>query len=334
MGLNIRTALRGFFLVAASSVSGCGGADRMLPAGTRPAGTGGEAISELPAKVLNVSYGPHARQSLDFYPARVDGLAPLVLWIHGGGFVKGSKANIPRPLLEGALAAGYHVASIEYRLAQDAPWPGPFMDCARAVQFLRGRADVWHIDADHIAATGGSAGGGIALWLAFHADLADASSPDPVARHSTGLSCVATVNAQSSYDPHYIRTIIGGPAYRVQFLQTLFRATPEEFDRLENRRMFAAASPMTHATAAAPPVLLFYSHPNDPPLKVTVPGHGIHHPRFGEVLKEKLDGLGAECLFRGRDDYPDWADSRLWQLFTRDAMAFFGKRFTAADGSG
>jgi acetyl esterase/lipase len=57
-------------------------------------------------------------------------------------------------------------------------------DGARAVQYLRSRAKEWNLDPARVAATGGSAGAGISLWLAFHADLADPKSKDPVARQS------------------------------------------------------------------------------------------------------------------------------------------------------
>jgi acetyl esterase/lipase len=68
-----------------------------------------------------------------------------------------------------------------------APFPAPQRDAARAIQFLRSKATVWNIDPARVVAFGGSAGAGISLWLALHADLAETNSPDPVARQSTRL---------------------------------------------------------------------------------------------------------------------------------------------------
>jgi acetyl esterase/lipase len=65
------------------------------------------------------------------------------------------------------------------------------LDGGRAVQFARSKAKEWNIDKARIAATGGSAGAGISLWLAFRDDLADPKSDDPVARESTRLTCAA-----------------------------------------------------------------------------------------------------------------------------------------------
>src|SRR5207302_1964795 len=62
-------------------------------------------------------------------------------------------------------------------------------------------------------ATGGSAGAGISLWLAFHADLAQPDSKAVVARQSTRLTCAGLFGAQSSYDPPVTKKIIGGRAH-------------------------------------------------------------------------------------------------------------------------
>src|SRR5262249_50241034 len=87
--------------------------------------------------VRDAKYGPHARNVLDLWKARADSPTPLVVFIHGGGFRGGDKANVPPQLLEHCLKAGISVASINYRLSQQAAFPAPMNDGARAVQFLR-----------------------------------------------------------------------------------------------------------------------------------------------------------------------------------------------------
>jgi len=74
---------------------------------------------------------------------------------------------------------------------------GPLGDAARALQFVRSKAAEWNIDKTRIGATGGSAGACSSLWLAFHDDLADPKSSDPVARESTRLLCAAVIGSLS-----------------------------------------------------------------------------------------------------------------------------------------
>ena len=77
----------------------------------------------------------HDRQKLDLYvPENSSGLMPLIVWIHGGGWMGGSKNNCP-PLPW--TRKGYVVASIDYRLSQDAKFPAQIEDCKAAVRWLR-----------------------------------------------------------------------------------------------------------------------------------------------------------------------------------------------------
>ena len=88
----------------------------------------------------------------------------------------------------------------------------PLEDAARALQFVRSKAAEWNLDKPRIGATGGSAGACTSLWLAFHDDMADPTSKDPVARESTRLFCAAVNGAQVSLDPQELRQWM--PNYR------------------------------------------------------------------------------------------------------------------------
>ncbi len=81
----------------------------------------------------------------------------------------------------------------------------PLHDAARASQFVRSNAAEWNLDKQRIGATGGSAGTCSSLWLAFHDDLADLKSDDPVARESTRLWCAAVNGAQTTLDPQQMK---------------------------------------------------------------------------------------------------------------------------------
>jgi len=248
-----------------------------------------------PPTHANVKYGPHDRNVLDFWQAESKQPAPVLVSIHGGGFTGGNKSVSPA-LLKECLASGISVAAITYRYSTQAIAPAPFQDGARAVQFLRSKSKDWNIDPDRFAATGGSAGAGIALWLGFHKDMADPKSDDPILRQSTRLTCMVVFEGQTSYDPRFIRKLFPGKdIYRIGALQKLFDFDPNELDNLpaEKYRLFEEVSPIHHVTKDAPPVLLWYNNPID--VEVTNQGIGIHHPLFGKVLKEKMDALKRPC---------------------------------------
>jgi acetyl esterase/lipase len=248
----------------------------------------------------DVRYGPHERNVLDFWQAKSDRPTPLLVSIHGGGFVAGNK-SVAAPLLKDCLDSGISVAAISYRYSTQAIAPAPFEDGARAVQFLRSKAKDWNIDPEHVAATGGSAGAGISLWLAFHDDMADPKSDDPVLKESTRLSCASVFDGQTSYDPRFIRKLFPGKdVYKIGPLRQLFGADLDRLDDLpaEKYRLFEEVSPINYLTKDDPPVLLWYSRPMD--AEVTDTSVGIHHPLFGKVLKEKMDELGIPCeLYAG-----------------------------------
>jgi acetyl esterase/lipase len=103
-------------------------------------------------------------QELDIYfpEKRADKPQPLLVWIHGGGWAAGSKAQVP---YLNQLPRGYIVASIEYRFSQKAHFPAQIQDCQAAIRWLRGNAKKYNIDPDHIGVGGASAGGHLAALL-------------------------------------------------------------------------------------------------------------------------------------------------------------------------
>jgi acetyl esterase len=251
----------------------------------------------------NVAYGPHPRHVLDLWKAKADVPTPLVIFIHGGGFRAGSKEQVSAGLIRGCLAEGISVASINYRLTNVAPFPAPMHDGARAVQFLRSKAAEYNLDPKRFGATGGSAGAGISLWLAFHDDLARPDAEDPVERESTRLSCVLATNGQSSYDPRFIRKHIGGRAHEHPALMPFWGLEPEELDTEKAHKIFEECSPIAHLTRDDPPVLMVYGGRDEP--SDTRAGAGIHNEKFGYALRDEMNKLGLECEVRvkggGRD---------------------------------
>lgn len=251
----------------------------------------------------NVRYGPFERNVMDLWRAVSDAPIPVVIYFHGGGFRQGDKSSLTAGFLEGCLKSGIPVAAANYRLSHQASFPAPMLDGARAIQFLRLKAQEWNLDPQRIGARGGSAGAGISLWVGFHDDLADPVHDDPVARQSTRLACIAVANAQSSYDLRFIKSRIGGRAYEHPALPLFYGLKPEELDTPRAYELYEEASPINYVSAGDPPTFLSYEEPFGTLPADAKPGEGIHHPHFGIALKEKLDALGIECVMKHVDQY-------------------------------
>src|SRR5689334_14995136 len=78
----------------------------------------------------DVTYGPHERHVFDLWRPKGDGPFPLVLYIHGGGFMAGDKKSISGPAIQAYLGAGWAVAAVNYRFTNVAPAPAQYLDCA------------------------------------------------------------------------------------------------------------------------------------------------------------------------------------------------------------
>jgi len=256
--------------------------------------------------MANVAYGKHPKQVLDFWKAESSKPTPLLFYIHGGGWMGGSKERVAG--VADYLKAGISVVSVEYRFIPEAtadkvvpPVKGPLHDAARALQFVRSKAAEWNIDKKRIGATGGSAGACSSLWLAFHADMADRKSNDLVARESTRLWCAAVTGAQTSLDPQQLKewtpnSRYGGHAFGFM--------DPNDIKSRDTRfAEFLAArakvlpwikeySPFEHVTRDDPPVYLIYS--SAPALGETQKDP-THTANYGVKLQEKCRRLGVEC---------------------------------------
>jgi acetyl esterase len=283
----------------------------------------------------NLRYGPHDRNVLDLWKARpragtTAGPTPVVVFFHGGGFRLGDKSSVPGWLLANCRDAGISVASANCRLSTTDTFPAPMHDGARAIQYLRSRSKELGLDPDSMAASGSSAGAGIALWIGFHDDLADPQSPDPISRQSTRLTCIGVDGAQTSYDPRFIQRIIGGRAHEHPALASFYGLSESERDTPRARKLYESASPINYATTGDPPVFLFYLEPDVPLPADAKPGQGIHHPRFGAALQAKLAPSGVECIVRHAKDFPEPEDPN--PAMFREMATFFERHLSAPLG--
>ncbi len=258
--------------------------------------------------VANVAYGSHPRQVMDFWKPESDKPTPLVVMIHGGGWVNGSKDNYARQVAP-YLKAGIACAAINYRMVPEATEKGidppvkwPLEDAARAVQFLRSKAKEWNINPDRIGATGGSAGGCSSLYLALHDDLADPKSSDPIARQSTRLYTAAVTGAQTTLDPKILREWM--PNYRYGGHAFAIRTDKERdgaFQKFwENRNELLPKirqySPLEQVSKDDPAIYLEYPSQKKPAVKGENQDDPTHSALLGMILVEKLKEAGVETL--------------------------------------
>ncbi len=248
-----------------------------------------------PPTFENVAYGPHERNVLDFWQAASDAPAPVLIYIHGGGFVSGDKTGIRNnAIVEACLEKGVSFAAINYRFRTVAPIQDILRDAARAVQFIRHNAKAWHVDPECIASYGGSAGAGTSLWLAFHDDLADSGSEDPVLRHSSRLVAAGSRNGQFSYDVLQWGAVLGVPAEKFYPNDPTFYglASYDEVETEKGRQIRADVDMRGLITKDDPPVFLFSSHEDGMP---QTRGHYVHHPKHAIAIKERCDEMGVEA---------------------------------------
>jgi acetyl esterase/lipase len=113
---------------------------------------------------------PQKQLTLDLYlPAqRPAGPAPLVVWVHGGAWQNGSKANPPAAQF---VDRGYSVASVAYRFSHEAIFPAQLHDVKSAIRWLRNHAAEYAIDSGKIGVWGSSAGGHLVALLGTTADV-------------------------------------------------------------------------------------------------------------------------------------------------------------------
>jgi len=246
----------------------------------------------------DIEYGPHERNRFDIYSAASTDPTPVVFFMHGGGFWAGDKREgLARMPVSELLESGLSIVSTNYRFSQHAIYPAPFDDCRRALQFLRHKAVAWGLDPTRIAVAGGSAGAGIALWLAFRPDMADPNSTDPVERQSTRPSCAVTFAGQTSYDPRFMSQLIGGKAHLHPCLAQLFDVPIDiwpELDAQAAQRVEDGAA-INFLRPDAPPVFSLYAIENRPTTDEDDYSFGIHHPAFGFDLKRRMEALGCKC---------------------------------------
>lgn len=257
--------------------------------------------------LVDVPYGPHPKQILYVWQLPTEKPAPILVFIHGGGWTGGNRTDSRFcGLLPYMLAADIAVVSVEYRFIQEAskegvvpPVKACLEDAARAVQFIRSKAAEWNMDKTRIGLAGGSAGACSSLWLAFHDDMAVPDSDDPVARESTRVTCASVGVPQTTLDPKQMKdwtpnSSYGGHAFGFKAEKAKGLSSFDVF--LANREnilpWIAEYSPYALVSPGDPPVYLSYG---TPPALGQPQKDPTHTSNFGVKLQEQCKNQGVSC---------------------------------------
>ena len=211
----------------------------------------------------NVEYARVDEQPLllDLYIApEAEAPNPLIVWVHGGAWRAGSKADVP---IQALVERGFSIASIDYRLSPVARFPAQVHDIKAAIRFLRAHAAKHQFDSQRFVVAGSSAGGHLAALVGVsngHKEL-EGTVGDHLTVSSNvqaivsffGASNLETILAQST--PH-------GLSVRVPALQLLLGGQPTEQPELAK-----LASPVTHVDDRDPPLLLIHGD-QDPQMPI------------------------------------------------------------------
>ena len=128
-------------------------------------------VSSIKNKVLDIAYGPHERQKMDVYlPEIINESMPCIIFVHGGGLIKGDKR---RYQLKGPLQGldkGYIIIALNYRLAPNDVYPKPFEDINAAMRYIRTHYKEYHIDISKLIMWGESAGALLSMVTSYCSD--------------------------------------------------------------------------------------------------------------------------------------------------------------------
>jgi len=225
---------------------------------------------------------------------------PLVVWIHGGAWLFGDRRYLPetlRPnqLFEELINVGLAVATIDYRHALEAQFPAQLHDVKAAIRYLRAYADVLGVDTSRIGVWGESAGGHLAALIALTAQRPDLEGTLGVLDGSSAVDVVVDWYGVADL------TVKPQPDSAAQPPPELLTEPQDILVGGQDQHAYAAASPITYVTPAAPPFLLVHGTADAvvPYLQSEVLARALTE---AGVPVRLVPIEGADHIFNGHDD--------------------------------
>ncbi|MBF0198299.1 MAG: alpha/beta hydrolase [Planctomycetes bacterium] len=176
---------------------------------------------------------------LDIYmPEHISKPSPALLWIHGGGWVRGSKRYSP---IAPIATRGIVMVSVQYRLlSEETPWPTQLHDLKAAVRFLRKNAKEYNIDPNRIGAWGVSAGGHLASMLGVSQGIPELEGALGVTDASSEIQCVVAYCPPTNMTVLYESDVNWKMHYAIR---SLLNGKPKD-----NPKLATAVNPATYAS--------------------------------------------------------------------------------------
>ena len=182
-------------------------------------------------------------QSLDLYIPRTAAAhaLPLAIYVHGGGMTAGDKSDLNPVFLNSLAAAGYAVASVNYRLAPGVHFPAQIEDVKCAIRFLRVKAPSFGLNSGAFVAFGTSVGGQLVALAALTGGAPSTWDTGPYQAEPSSLLAVADM-----FGPANLTERASG--FTPSGIQAAFGR--------DDRRELVIASPTHYVMANAPPILI------------------------------------------------------------------------------
>jgi len=213
--------------------------------------------------VMGVAYGSDPAQLLDLHLPSGPGPYPVVVYLHSGGWLGGSRANIPEFLRYQVARRGIALVSVDYRLSGFAPdgspsnaFPVPDQDVDQAIRFVRARAATWNLDPAMIIIAGASAGGHLALLAA--AAPGRFVSPDlPADLRAVSPAVQGVMDFVGPSDLDWL--LHNGISY-APFITAVYLGCPQGRADLCSDALAQSASPQSYVHVGIPPGYFAYGY--------------------------------------------------------------------------
>jgi acetyl esterase/lipase len=270
----------------------------------------------------DISYVPNGdeAQKLDLYlPEKAsEKPLPLIVHIHGGGWIGGNKYPCPVALM---VLRGYAVASVEYRFSQKAIFPAQIQDCQAAIRWLRAHSKEYNFDTEHVGVIGGSAGGHLSALVGTSGGKNAFPKIGGNEEQSDRVQAVCDI-----YGPSDFSTVVQQAADDKNVKNIFQFNTPKDpyssliGTKLDDKPKADAVSPVHYVTQDNPPIVIL---------------HGTHDTlvpyaqseEFAAVLKEKGVPVWLQKLLGAGHGGPGFGKPAVIQL----TQNFFDKYLKGAD---
>lgn len=238
--------------------------------------------------------------AFDLFRPDVEGPVPLVVCVHGGGWITGDKTDM-RPEAAWLVENGFAAACPSYRLAPLHPYPAAVEDVHAFVAYVRANAEQYGVHAEKIGAWGISAGGHLASML---------GAPAPSSAEGGRPSVQAVVDVCGLADltyPHERHHEVSW-GFLDQFMGVPFEGSEDRFK---------SASPVHAVTAGAPPFLIFHGDADD-----------VVAVEQSDAFAERLRSLGVPVKYHRLAGELHALSDPAWTLAREEILSFLNESLT------